>query len=188
VNRACERPLSEDVLLAWWAGDLRPREEEDLEAHLFSCTECAQRGHEVPAIGDGVQALVREGEVSTALLPVVVERLERDGLRIREYRLQPGGSIQCTVSPEDDVILSRLGADLDGVSRLDLTLRVDDGPEQRLADLPFDAAANELIFAPSADWLRGLPAHVQRARLLAVGPDGETLLGEYAFHHTPWPG
>jgi hypothetical protein len=92
------------------------------------------------------------------------------------------------VSPEDDVVLSRLAADLEGVSRLDLVIRVDDGPTQRLTDLPFDTASNELIFAPSADWLRGLPAHVQRARLLAVDPQGERLLGEYAFHHTPWPG
>ena len=58
----------------------------------------------------------------------------------------------------------------------------------RLSDLPFDPEDDELIFAPSADFLRALPAHVQRLRLLAVDPQGERLLGEYAFHHTPWPG
>jgi len=188
VTPACDRASSADALLAWWAGELAPREEEALELHLLTCPECTRRGHELLAVSQGVRELVRKGEVSTALLPVVVERLESDGLRIREYRLAPGGSVQCTVSPDDDVVLSRLAADLDGVSRLDLAIRIDDGPEQRLTDLPFDATTKELIFAPSADWLRGLPAHVQRVRLLAVEPEGERLLGEYAFHHTPWPG
>jgi hypothetical protein len=100
----------------------------------------------------------------------------------------PGGGVQCTVGPEDDVVLTRLLADLRGVGRLDLVLTIDDGVEHRLPDLPFDASAGEVLFAPSADVLRAQPAHVQRLRLLAIGPEGERLLGQYTFDHTPWPG
>ena len=74
------------------------------------------------------------------------------------------------------------------MTRLDLASRIDDGPEYRLADLPFDASTGEVILAPSADVLRARPAQVERMRLLAVGPEGDRLLGEYTFNHTPWPG
>ena len=188
MRAACATPLTDETLLAWWAGELATPEQDRLEEHLLSCDECARRGQALAAVVEGVRGLVRKGELPTVLLPAVVERLQHEGRQIREYRVRPGGGIQCTVSPDDDVVLARLTADLGGVSRLDLTIRVDDGPEQRLSDLPFDLEDDELIFAPSADWLRGLPAHVQQLRLLAVDPQGERLLGEYAFHHTPWPG
>ena len=74
------------------------------------------------------------------------------------------------------------------MTRVDLVRRSGDGPERRLADLPFDAASGEVIFAPSIEVLRAMPALVHRMRLIAVEPSGERLLGEYTFDHTPWPG
>ena len=188
MSAACTARLTDETLLAWWAGELEGPDQEQLEEHLFSCDECSRRGHTLAGVAEGVRGLVRKGALSTAILPAVVERLRDEGRRIREYSVRPGGGVQCTVSPEDDVVLARLTADLGGVSRLDLVIRVDDGPEERLSDLPFDPDDGELVFAPAADALRGLPAHVQRLRLLAVDPQGERVLGEYTFHHTPWPG
>jgi hypothetical protein len=188
MSAGCETPVKDEVLLAWWAGELATREQEQLEEQLFSCDECEGRAQRLAAIAEGIRELARKGEIPTAVLPSVVERLRQEGRRVREYQVRHGGGVQCTVSPEDDVVLARLTVELGGVSRLDLVIRVDDGPEQRLPDLPFDASAGELIFAPPTDTLRAMPAHVQRIRLLAVDPQGERVLGEYAFHHTPWPG
>jgi hypothetical protein len=188
VNTACTTPLTDETLLAWWAGELAGPEQDQVEEHLLSCDECARRGQTLAAVAEGIRGLVRSGELPTALPPIVVERLQKEGRRIREYRVRPGGGVQCTVSPDDDVVLARLTADLGGVSRLDLVIRVDDGPEQRLPDLPFGPDDDEIVFAPSADALRSMPAHVQRLRLLAVDPQGEKVLGEYTFDHTPWPG
>ena len=42
--------------------------------------------------------------------------------------------------------------------------------------------------SPPVDMLRAMPASVERMRLIAVEPQGERLLGEYTFDHTPWPG
>jgi hypothetical protein len=188
VSGVCARPIADEALLDSWAGELRSAEGRRVEKHLFSCGECSARAGAVHELAEGVRQLVREGGLSIAVLPAVVERLHREGRRIREYRVAPGGGVQCTVGPEDDVVLARLVADLRDVSRLDLVFRVDDGPEERLADLPFDPAAGEVMFAPPADVLRAQPAHVERFRLLAVGPQGERLLGEYTFDHRPWPG
>ena len=185
---SCREALSDETLLDWWAGELGPAEARRLERHLLSCGSCSERAGRLAAVSDGVRALVREGGLAAVLSPAVVERLRREGRRIREYRVAPGGSVQCTVGPDDDVVLARLGADFAGVTRVDLLRVVDVGTEQRLADLPFDAAAGELIFSPPADVLRALPACVERMRLVAVEPDGDRLLGEYTFDHTPWPG
>ena len=188
MSAPCTTPVADETLLAWWAGELAAPEQDQLEEHLLSCDECAGRGEALAAVAESVRGLVRTGELPTVLLPAAVERLRQEGRQVREYRVHPGGGVQCTVSPEDDVVLARLEADLGGVSQLDLVIRIDDGPEQRIADLPFDPEGGELVFAPSADMLRASPAHVQEIRLLAVDPQGERVLGEYTFDHTPWPG
>ena len=188
MSGVCARPIADDALLDWWAGELTPPGRRRLEEHLLSCDACSGRAQGVSALADGVRELVREGGLPIAVLPAIVERLHREGRKVREYRVTPGGGVQCTVGPEDDVVLARLVADLRDVSRLDLVARVDDGPERRLTDLPFDPAAGEVMFAPPADLLRAQPAHVERLRLVAVGPQGERLLGEYTFDHRPWPG
>lgn len=187
MSPACGTPVADETLLAWWAGELAAPEQDPLEEHLLSCDECARRGQTLAAVAEGLRGLVRQGEVPTAMPPAVIERLRQEGRRIREYRVRPGGGVQCTVSPDDDVVLAALAADLGDVSRLDLVIRVDDGPEQRIPDLPFDPDGDELVFAPSADTLRAMPAHVQRLQLLAVEPEGERVLGEYTFDHSPWP-
>lgn len=186
--KPCLRPASDESLLDWWTGELSAGERRSLERHLLSCQACSGRAETLAAVAGGVLGLVREGELPGVLLPGTLERLGREGRRVRQYRVPPGGSVQCTVSPDDDVVVARLGAELRGVARLDLVSRVDDGPEERLADVPFDPAGDELVFAPSAEALRARPAHVQKLRLVAVGPGGERLLGEYTFNHTPWPG
>jgi hypothetical protein len=186
--RGCTRPLGDSDLLDWWTGDLGSGDARRLEEHLLSCGGCSSRAQRLRALAEGIAPLVREGALPLALLPAVVERLRREGRRIREYRVSPGGGVQCTVGPEDDVVLSRLVADLRDVSRIDLVSRVDDGPEERLADVPFDAASGEVLHSPPADSLRAQPAHVARLRLLAIDAGGERLLGEYTFNHRPWPG
>lgn len=185
---ACTRPLADSDLLDWWTGDLAGRERRRVEQHLLSCGSCSSRAQGQRELAQAIGPVVREGAVPLAVLPAVVERLRREGRTIREYRVLPGGAVQCTVGPEDDVVLARLVADLRGISRLDLVARLDDGPEERFADVPFDAAAGEVLHSPPADVLRALPAHVARLRLLSIDAGGERLVGEYTFNHRPWPG
>jgi hypothetical protein len=185
---SCSTPLADDLVLGWWIGELGAAEARRVEGHLFSCGSCSARAQLLAAVGEGVRGLVREGRLPAVLSAIVVERLQLEGRRIREYRVAPGGGVQCTVGPEDDVVLARLSARFEGVTRVDLVSRVDDGPEQRYADLPFDPAAGELIVAPPTDVLRTRPASLERMRLVSVEPQGERLLGEYTFDHSPWPG
>ena len=184
----CRTPLPDEAWLDWWGSDLPNRERARLEEHLLSCEACSARVAASARLVQGVRELVRRGDLPMVVLPSVVDLLRREGRRIREYRVAPGRGVQCRVEPGDDVVLARLSADLRDVARLDLASRIDNGAEYRLADLPFDSSTGEVILAPSADVLRARPAQVERMRLLAVGPEGDRLLGEYTFNHTPWPG
>jgi hypothetical protein len=115
--------------------------------------------------------------------------MKEQGMRIREYRLAPGGRVACTLGANDDAVVSRLQVTLAGVTRVDALQSLDlgDGHVQqwRLEDVPFDPKTDEMLSLPSATALRKLPAHTFRVRLVAVDEAGERPLGEYTFAHTP---
>jgi hypothetical protein len=94
--------------------------------------------------------------------------------------------VNCTIRADDDAVVSRIRAPLAGVKRLDV-VRVRDGggPEVRLADVPFDAERGEVLWIPSAAWLKTMPAFTTRMRLIAVGEAGEKRIGDYTFNHSP---
>jgi hypothetical protein len=106
-------------------------------------------------------------------------------LRTREYRVEPGGRVDCTVTRDDDLLVSRLVGDLRGVSRLDLVGEEAGGSVQRLEDVPFDPEAGELIVAQAMPMVRALGEASYRIRLVAADPSGDRLVGEYTFDHRP---
>jgi anti-sigma factor RsiW len=176
------------TLLAYWAGELDEAREAELEQHYLGCEVCSAALAEVEAIAAGVRRAFVAGRVAAVLSPTVAERLQQRGLRIREYRLPVNGSVNCTVAPEDDLLMSRLQVPLKGVTRLDLVLaapRKDGAWEARLEDVPFDASRDEVVVVPSIELTRAMPAHVQVMRLVAVGEGGERVLGKYTFNHSP---
>lgn len=188
MSPACAAPVTDELLLDLWTGELPEDETRAIEEHLLACASCAARARELQAVAASTSTLVRNGQLAVVMLPAVVERLRSEGRAIREYRAQTGGTVLCTVSPDDDVVLARLAADFHGVERVDVVARLETGPENRLLDVPFDPASTELILTPGMDALHAFAAEVMRFRLLAVEPEGERLLGEYTFKHRPWPG
>ena len=130
---------------------------------------------------------MRAGAVHTVLTDGFVRRLAAQGLRLREYRAPHNGSVYCTVAPEDDLLITRLDAPLAGIERLDVERLGDEGAVlERLRDVPFDAAAGEVVFTSRMESIRALPASTVRYRLVAVAPSGERVVGEYNFHHSPY--
>ena len=188
MTGACAKPIADDAFLAWWAGELAPPERRRLEAHLLACDHCAARLRLAGAVAGGVRALVQQGRVPVVLTLGTLERLRREGRKVREYRVASGGAVHCTVAPEDDVLVARLELPAGGDARVDLVSRLGDGEGERLSDLPLEPGASELILATPIDVIRSLPASVLVLRLVAVRPEGERLLGDYTFRHTPWPG
>jgi hypothetical protein len=180
-----KHPIDIETLIGYWLGEL---ESDEVEDHLFACAACSERLEEIAALAGGIRAAVREGRVAAVISGPFLEALRRQGLRLREYRVPPGGSVECTLRAEDDGVVSTVEASLAGVERLDMLLRVEVGDhvvERRVEDVPFDPDAGELIVLPPAAELRKLPAHTQLVRLVAMEDAGERMIGEYTFVHTP---
>jgi hypothetical protein len=181
------------VLADYWLALLAGPDEDAVEQHLLACDPCGDRLREIMALADSVRQLARRGSLRMVVPDAFVKRAAGDGLRVREYAPPQGGSVECTVTAEDDVVVGRLAASLAGVSRVDLSLCNEAGVEQvRLPDIPFDARTGNVIYQESVTALKAAPTNRMIARLIAVSDSGrEELLGEYTFNHTrslPGPG
>lgn len=182
--------LSPEALLDYWLHDSDAAATDAADAHLMQCEACGAALDELIALGDAVRSVFRAGAVSAVTSGAFVKRLATQGLRVREYRLPHYGSVNCTVAPDDELLVARLEAPLQGVQRLDARaqLSIEPGVAHTLHDVPFDAQAGELVYAPRLAELRQLPAHTTVITLLAIEPDGPRELGRYTFRHRPWPG
>lgn len=178
------------TLLDYWLHDSDAATTDAVDEHLMQCDACGQRLDELVALGDGVRAAFRAGVVATVTSGDFVRRLAAHGLKVREYRLPHNGSVNCTVAPEDELLVSRLEAPLQGIERLDALLQssIEPDVQHSLHDVPFNPDAGEVLFFPKLAQIRQLPAHTMKVTLLAVQSGGAREVGRYTFRHRPWPG
>ena len=189
----CLNPLDATLLADYWLAAVAKSEEEAVEEHLFACDECGARLREVIALAEGIRKLAREGSLQMVVSETFLKRAAEEGLRVRQYAPPAGGSVQCTVTAEDDLLIGCLAANLSGAKRVDLCLCDKHGVEQlRLPDIPFQSAAGSVTWQQSMTWAKAAPSATMIARLVTFDETGvERLLGEYTFHHTrtlPGPG
>ena len=183
---SCLNPIDAAVLADYWLALLAHPEEEAVELHLLDCDQCGERLRGVMALADGVRKLAREGSLRMVVSDSFLKRVVEEGLRVREYALRAGGSVQCTVTAEDDFLVARLTANLTGAKRIDLSLCDELGVEQlRLPDIPVQAGANDVLYQESITFAKALPTSKIIARLVTFEETGaERLLGEFTFNHT----
>lgn len=183
---SCTTPIDAAVLADYWLAALSTAEEEAVEEHLFSCDECGARLLEAIALADGVRELARQGDLLMVVSEAFLKRAAEEGLRVRQYTPPRGGSVQCTVSSDDDFLIGRLPADLSAAKRVDLCICDRRGVEQfRLADIPFRPESGGMAFQQPINYAKAAPSETMIARLIGFDEGGsEHLLGEYTFIHT----
>lgn len=182
----CANPIDFESLVAWWLGELPEAREATLEEHLFGCAHWGRELEGLVALASGVRAAVQQGRVGLVVSEPFVRAMREAGLRLREYEVDPGGSVNCTIRADDDAVVTHLRAPLAGVQRLDVVqMRGGGEPDLRLADVPFDAKTGEVLMIPSPAWLKTMPAFAMRMRLITVGEEAESEIGEYTFMHSP---
>jgi len=190
---SCSNPIDAAVLADYWLAALESSEEEAVEVHLFDCDQCGERLREVIALAEGVRSLAREGCLQMVVSEAFLQRAAAEGLRVRQYAPPPGGSVQCTVTAEDNILIGRLAVNLSGAKRVDLCICDERGVEQlRLTDIPVHPGASSVALQESITFAKAAPTHKMIARLVTFDEaGGERLLGEYKFNHTrslPGPG
>ena len=189
----CAQPIDLAVLMDYWLGALARADEEAVEGHLMSCDRCGERLGEVVALAEGLRTLARSGSLQVVISEQFVMHAGETGRRVRQYAPPPGGSVQCTVAADDDLIVARLAADLTSAARVDLSWCDAHGVELiRMADIPVRRETGTVICQQSITMAKASPSNTLIARLIAINSDGsDELLGEYSFHHTrtlPGPG
>ena len=182
---ACEAKDIQE-LLAYWLGELGEARELDVEKHLFMCRDCGARLKELIQLRTAVRAQLLNGAVRSVLSPQLIERLRDAGFRVREYRLQPGASVHCTVTSQDDFVVAHLQAPLKEVQRLDLKFEDAHGAHGRRAqDIAFDPRAGQVVYMSSVQELRAQGVVTQRVQLIAVDGSDERVIASYTFNHSP---
>ena len=183
---SCRETFPAQTLTAYWLGELDGPAESGFEEHLFGCAACAGRLHALAQLDEGVKRIARDGNVRAILTAPFVKRLQDLGVRVREYRVHAGGSVNCTITPQDDLVVAHLHAPLQDVQRLDLVLHdLSDDTPVRIEDVAFDPSADEVVMLPNAAQLRKVTYATLQVKLLAVDPARERVIAEYTFNHSP---
>ena len=189
----CARPIDPAMLSDYWIGFMAGAEEEAVEQHLFECDFCGHRLRQVIVVADGIRKLALEGSLRMVVTDVFLQRVAESGLSVREYAVPAGGSVECTVTAEDDILIGRVAANLSGAKRVDICICDERGVEQqRLPDIPVHSRATGIAFHESINYLKAAPSMKMIMRLVTVDDKGsEHTAGEYTFNHTrtlPGPG
>jgi len=184
MTARCDAPVPDDDLLDYWTGAVAGTDAEPIEEHLFSCAGCATRLDAMASLGSGLAALVRRGRVSGIVSRSLVNRIQRDGVQVRQYTLRPGETVACAAFPGDDLLVVSLRADFAGSDTVSLSVTgPEDAPFSHAGDVPVARGDHEILWAtPGAD-VRRMPS--TRLRLtLTSGAPGAPVLGEYELDHT----
>jgi hypothetical protein len=183
MRAACT--TSPQELLAYWLGELDAAHESRVEEHLFACSECAERLRAIVRLGAAIRRELLRGDFGFVAPAAFIRRFKDAGMRVREYSLEPGGSVNCTVTPDDDLVVSHLRAPLRGVRRLDVVIDDSTSGTRRASDVAFDPRADGLVYVPSVSYLRTLRHARQRVQLVAVEGATERVIADYTFDHSP---
>lgn len=172
-------------LADYWTSDIAPDAAEQIETHVFDCERCARMLAEADRLRAGIRTLARSGNIQAFVTDDVLNRLARDGVRVRYYALNPGESVRCAVWSDDDVLVTRLRGDFAGVESIDAEMRLESGEEwAHTRDIPLPAGATELVMALPAALVRSAPTIPMRLTLRASDASrSERILAEYVFDH-----
>jgi hypothetical protein len=180
------RHFEHERLADYWLGDVSPEDEAAIEEHLFECSQCSDALGWIARFGEALKAAARQGNVGMLVTPEFVERLVREGFRVRTYAPPSGGEVQCTVTKADDLLMGQLRADLSSARRIDAVVSSESGTMNfRIEDVPFRAVAeSELVWNQPMAMARASGKDVMVIRLVEA-TEGDRVLAEYTFRHSP---
>jgi anti-sigma factor RsiW len=178
----CER-IALDDLTDYVAGELSDAEAAALEEHLFSCSECAALAAEFEAFVRALRPAVRSAEVGGFVTDAVLNRLAREGVRVRTYALSPGGVVHCAVWEDDEIMALRLRGDVGTASEFTMSQRVAGTEVARVTAQVPASPEGELIYIEPAARIRQLPVVEVQVLLTAHEGSEERAIGTYTLFH-----
>ena len=165
------------------AGELSAAETATIEEHLFACADCAARAEEFDAIVRAIPPAVRSADVGGFVTDAILNRLEREGVRLRTYALSPGAVVPCAVWADDEVMVLRLRGDFGSASEITLTERVAGTELARVTGQVSPSPYGEVIYTMPASSIRHLPVVNVEVLLTAIDAGEERTVGSYTLVH-----
>ena len=185
TRRLCTA-LGTEELLAYWLNEIDAATAERADEHLMACADCSARLGALVGLGAAVRRELTRGSFFAVLAAPFVARLKAAGLRVREYEVKPGGSVDCTITRDDDLLVTHLHAPLRGIRRVDFVYEDPAaGLRQRANDIAFDPAADRVAIMSNAAYVRTMGHTRAHMRLLAVDGVEEHVIADYTFNHSP---
>jgi hypothetical protein len=185
MTRAACTVLKSQELTEYWLGELDEAHEQRVDEHLFACGACSARLRALVDLGAAIRHAFLDGWLNLVLPEAFIRLVKDAGFLVREYDLAAGGSVDCTVTPEDDFVVAYLRAPLSDVRRLDVLIDDETSGKHRANDVAFDPAAEALVTVTSTAYLKTLKHSRQRVRLVAVAGVEERVVADYTFNHHP---
>ena len=129
TDTRCPTPIGFADVVDYWAGDLTRAEEDRIEEHVFTCADCARELAAAEGLARGIAAVAREGRLDSVVTDAILNRLAADGARVRMYTLEEGRIVHCAVWADDDIVVTRIRADLAEVDAVSIVTRQASGDE-----------------------------------------------------------
>lgn len=165
------------------AGDLDEAEASEVEAHLFTCAACAARAAELDAVVRAIPPAVRSAGVGGFMTDAVLNRLSREGVRVRTFALAPGAVVPCAVWEDDELMVLRLRGDFGGATEFTLTERTGDTELVRVNGQVAPGVYGEVLYAMPAESIRHLPVLNVEIQLTALIGGESREVGSYTLVH-----
>jgi anti-sigma factor RsiW len=178
----CDRIALAD-LTDYAAGELPEAEAAAIEEHLFWCAECGARAEEFGGLVRAIRSAVRSAEVGGFATDAVLNRLSRDGVRVRTYSLSPGAVVPCAVWDDDELMALRLRGGFGGATEFTVSQRVAGTEVSRATGQVAVSAHGEIIYTIPAAWVRQLPVVEVEVLLTAHEGGEERPVGSYTLVH-----
>ena len=113
----------------------------------------------------------------------ILNRLAREGVRVRTFALSPGAIVPCAVWDDDELMVLRLRGDFGGASEFTLSQRVAGTEVSRATGQIAASSHGEVIYAEPAAWIRQLPVVEVEVVLTAHEGGEERPVGSYTLVH-----
>lgn len=184
MTAACATPIADETMVDYWSGGLPLQQAEALEEHVFSCAACAARLEAVAAMADGITSLARQGRFSGIISRGTLNRLQRDGVRVRVYSLSPGDVVPCAVFADDDLVVTSLRGNFVGVDAVTVSV-IGSAPlsDMVFEDVPVAATEGELLWAAPGSLIRQMPTS-RVTLIVTAGRANGPRISEYVLDHT----
>lgn len=178
----CDR-ITLSQLTDYAAGELPEAEAATIEEHIYSCAGCGARAAEFDALVRAIGSAVRSAEVGGFVTDAILNRLAREGMRVRTFALSPGAVVPCAVWEGDELVVIRLGGDFGGATEFTVSQRVAGTEVSRATGHIAASSQGEILFAQPAARIRQLPVVEVEVVLTAHHGGAERAVGTYTLLH-----